>query len=310
MLMKASKQVFSIRDLENLTGIKAHTIRTWEKRYNILTPDRNQNNVRSYSITNLRELMNIKLLNNHGYKISKISELGPGGIPKLLAEITNSKSIRNHSLNAFLLSMMDFDQPLFMKTYDALAATKTFREIYLDVFLPLLSEIGMLWQTGTITAVHEHFISEMIRQKTAAESERLMAQEPENTDHTVVLFLPTGEIHDTALQYLNFETLSRSYRTLYLGTNVTMDELSDLKQMHDNLIFVTYLTVTPGANELPDYLTRFSSKLLTETDSELWIAGQMARHFKPSPRYPNVTTIASLSDFGDKLERLTQRVSA
>lgn len=308
--MKASKQLFSIRDLENLTGIKAHTIRTWEKRYNILTPARDQNNVRSYSITNLRELMNIKLLNNHGYKISKIAQFPASRIPQIVSEITNEKSIKSHSLNAFILSMMDFDQPLFMRTFDSLSASKTFREIYHDVFLPLIAEIGTLWQAGTITAVHEHFICEMIRQKTAAESDKLLGSLPENCENTLVLFLPSGETHDTALQYLHFEILMHSCRSIYLGPNIAPEELSALHELHDNVIFVTYLTVTPGASELPDYLAKFSSNVLAAGNSELWISGRMAKHFKPSSRYPNVAAVGSLSEFVEKLEQLTQKKSA
>lgn len=306
----SSKQLFSIRDLENLTGIKAHTIRTWEKRYNILTPSRDQNNVRSYSGTNLRELMNIKLLNNHGYKISKIAQLPDGQIPRLVAEITNDKSIKSHSLNAFLLSMMDFDVPLFVATYRRLAATKSFREIYHEVFLPLLAETGELWQSGTITAAHEHFISELVRQKTAAEADRMLP--PAQTDDcpTVVLFLPMGETHDTALRYMYYEVLAHGCRPIYLGPNVVLEDLAELGRLHDHLIFATYLTQSPGLGELPQFLSAFSQKVLRPAEARLWIAGRLATEFRPSPKYPEVTALGSLAEFIEKLEDLTQKKSA
>ena len=136
--MNNIKTIFSIRDLENLSGIKAHTIRIWEKRYNVLEPMRTDSNIRYYDIDNLQKLLNITLLHNHGYKISKISKLSDEGIPVLVREIISQKSARHHAINAFKMAMINFDQQLFANTYSSLLGEKSFRDIFYQVFIPLL----------------------------------------------------------------------------------------------------------------------------------------------------------------------------
>src|SRR5690606_3928662 len=136
---------------ENLSGVKAHTIRIWEKRYGILAPMRSQTNIRHYDIAALQKLLNITLLHNHGYKISKISKLPEQRIPEMVNEIISQKSVGLHALNAFKVAMMNFDQAKFFTTYDQLLSEKTFPEIFYEVILPLMDQIGLLWQTSTIS---------------------------------------------------------------------------------------------------------------------------------------------------------------
>ena len=157
--MNNIKTVFSIKDLENLTGIKAHTIRIWEKRYTILEPVRTETNIRLYNIENLQKLLNVQLLNNHGYKISTISKLAEDTIPQLVNDIISDKSVKHHAVSSFKLAMMNFDQALFLNTYEKLLSEKSFREIFMDILVPFLHETGFLWQTNTISVAHEHFIS-------------------------------------------------------------------------------------------------------------------------------------------------------
>lgn len=163
--MNSVKTSFSIRDMENLSGIKAHTIRIWEKRYNLFRPERTNTNIRTYNITSLQKLLNVTLLYNNGYKISKIAKLGDEKIPALVNEIVSQKSEKNHTLNSLKLSMLNFDQSLFLKTYNGLMEEKSFTQIFNEVFIPLLNELGLLWQTNTISPAHEHFISNLIKQK-------------------------------------------------------------------------------------------------------------------------------------------------
>ena len=157
--MNNIKKRFSIKDLENLSGIKAHTIRIWEKRYDLLSPERTSTNIRTYSLSSLQKLLNITLLYNHGHKISKIAKIPDQNIPEMVRDIVAHNSVKNHSINAFKLSMINFDQTLFMKTYDGLQSDKKFHEIFREVFIPLLNELGMLWQTDTISPAHEHFLT-------------------------------------------------------------------------------------------------------------------------------------------------------
>ena len=156
---------FSIKDLENLTGIKAHTIRIWEKRYNLLAPNRSETNIRCYNTKNLQKLLNISYLNKNGLKISKIANLEESQIPIKVREIASRSQIEDHAINALKMAMINFDQNLFYNTYNNLINNKTFSDIFYKVFTPLLNDIGLLWQTQTITPAHEHFISIHIKQK-------------------------------------------------------------------------------------------------------------------------------------------------
>jgi DNA-binding transcriptional MerR regulator len=185
-MMNNVKSIFSIKDLENLSGIKAHTIRIWEKRYNILEPMRSTTNIRNYDLSNLQKLLNIVLLHNYGYKISRIAEHSTEKIELLVREIISEKSSKNHAINAFKMAMINFDQALFFNTYNNLLSEKTFREIFYDVVIPLMNEIGLLWQSGTITPAQEHFISFLIKQKLLINTEKIQILEPTRTDKVFV----------------------------------------------------------------------------------------------------------------------------
>jgi DNA-binding transcriptional MerR regulator len=141
------KNVFSIKDLENLSGIKAHTIRIWEKRYKILEPMRTDTNIRLYDLVSLQKLLNITLLHDYGYKISKIASYPEEKIPMLVREIISEKSAKNHAISAFKMAMMNFDQELFFNTYNVLLSEKSFKEVFYQVFIPLMNELGLLWQS-------------------------------------------------------------------------------------------------------------------------------------------------------------------
>ena len=188
------KKNFSIRDLENISGIKAHTIRIWEKRYNLLSPERYKTNIRYYSHQNLQKLLNIVLLNNNNYKISKISEMNDELINLTARELAFNTSINDDAINSLKLSMFKFDKVLFNKTYNKLLTTKNFREIFKEVFIPFLEHVGLLWQTETILPVHEHFISNLITQKIQINTDELKHTQI-SSENVYVLFLPENEIH-------------------------------------------------------------------------------------------------------------------
>ncbi len=276
--MNNVKKSFSIRDMENLSGIKAHTIRIWEKRYNLFSPERTSTNIRTYSIGSLQKLLNITLLYNNGYKISKIAKLDESQIPMMVKEIVAQNSKKNHALNAFKLAMLNFDQPLFQKTYNSLLVERSFRDVFYEVFIPLLNELGLLWQTDTISPAHEHFVSNLIKQKIYIQTERLQFEEPTKKDKVFALFLPENEIHELGLLYINYEITLRGYKSIYLGQTMPMENLSDLLKYYNNINFVSYFTVAPTPNELQAYLERFSNLLEIAPDSRLYVLGHQIRH--------------------------------
>lgn len=299
-MMNNIKSVFSIKDLENLSGIKAHTIRIWEKRYNILEPMRSTTNIRNYDTHNLQKLLNIVLLHNYGYKISRIAEHSSEKIELLVREIISEKSSKNHAVNAFKMAMMNFDQVLFFKTYANLLSEKSFREIFYDVLIPLMNEIGLLWQTGTITPAQEHFISYLIKQKLLVNTEKIQILEPTRTDKIFVLYLPENEIHELGLMYLNYEILLNGYKTIYLGESVPVESLKDMKQYFDNVIYISYLTVQPTRDAIDDYLKEIATEI-TDANSRIWLLGRMTEFIDSSKIPDNITVFNSISDLVSEL---------
>ena len=152
--LNSIKQNFTIKDLENISGIKAHTIRIWEKRYNLLQPKRTGTNIRYYSPENLTKLLNIVLLNNNNFKISKIALMSDDEILMKSRELAFSNAIDDEALNSLKISMYQFDKILFNNTYNTLLHKKTFREIFKDVFIPFLEQMGFLWHTDTLLPAH------------------------------------------------------------------------------------------------------------------------------------------------------------
>jgi len=295
----AIKNSFTIKDLENLSGIKAHTIRIWEKRHQILSPMRTDTNIRYYDATSLQKLLNVKLLNEHGYKLTLISGLSDERIAAFVRQIVSEKSAKFHAISNFKMAMMNFDQPLFFNTYNALLAEKSFREVFYEVFIPLMQEIGLLWQTGTITPAHEHFISYLLRQKILTNIERIQVLDYTQHDKVFVLFLPKNELHDVGLMYVNYEITLNGFKSIYLGESVPLESLHDLKNLFKNIIYVSYLTVEPQADDLQKYLSRFSSEVMDET-AQFWILGRRVQDM-PEILPPNIRVFSQISDLINEL---------
>lgn len=299
--MNSIKSAFSIKDLENLTGIKAHTIRIWEKRYNLLQPSRTDTNIRLYDLESLQKLLNISFLNENGYKISKIALLSKEKRSEMVREIAIKGGSNNHALNLLKMSMLNFDQHLFNNTYDNLSKEKSFREIFYDVFIPLLSEIGVLWQTDTITPSHEHFVSTLIRQKITANTEKFQATNRTASHDTYVLFLPDNEIHELGLLFLNLEIVAKGYHSILLGQSVPTKSLVSILDYYDNITFISYFTIKPEKEDLSSYLQEFEELLLKDEKTKFWILGRMTQYVDLEKLPKSVKTFQSINDLVKEL---------
>ena len=282
--MDRVKTSFSIKNLEHLSGIKAHTIRIWEKRYNLFEPERTETNIRLYNLDSLQKLLNVSMLYKNGFKISKIAEMEAIEIKDKVHNITLQKSPYDWSLGLFKLSMINFDQRLFTNTFDELMEKMSFGEIYQSIFTPLMIELGVLWQTNSISPSHEHFITSLIKQKIHSLCEKLQENQPLNTEKTYVLYLPDNEIHELGLLYLNYEILDRGYKTIFLGQSVPTMSLSNFQDKSNKMIFVSCFTIEPNHDRVKEYLSQFESEILSNENSELWITGYQAQHI---PRQKN-----------------------
>ena len=285
--MNNIKQNFSIKDLENLCGVKAHTIRIWEKRYNLLTPDRTETNIRSYSLQSLQKLLNVTYLVNSGYKISRVSKLNEEEINDYVRRIVSDNNSKNQAINSFKIAMLNYDLQLFLNTYDKLTERRSFRQIFVDVFIPLLTEIGLLWQTDTISASHEHFITHLIKQKLLVTIENLQYKQPTKDNKAFILFLPSNEIHELGLLYVNFEILYHGYKAIYLGPSIPLDSLPNMLAFHQNTVFVSYFTTKPEKGKINEYIANFDKTVGEKRKSELWLMGRQVMNLTADTGSPH-----------------------
>ncbi len=299
------KTIFTIKDLEHLSGVKKHTIRIWEKRYNLLSPERTKTNIRYYSTASLRHLLNIVLLYNNGYKISKIAEFDQSEILEHCKSLISQKVKQNQFINEMKIAMLTFDQQLFEKTFRKLKRELSFQDIFQAYFLPFLDELGLLWQTNTINPAHEHFISNLIKQKILTKVEKLMIQKPKNKQYKFVLFLPDNEMHDLAITYLHFELLNKAFQSIFLGQSVPINCLNSFNSPDSGtLIFISYFTVKPEANKLFEYLEEIDSTVLASSKSELWILGHQTHLLSKSKLSKRIKIFASISELLKNIEEI------
>lgn len=277
--MKRIKSSFSIKNLENISGIKAHTIRIWEKRYNLLYPERTHTNIRRYSLDSLRKLLNITLLYNHGYKISKIANLEEEDIPILVREIALKSNSEQVSINAFKLAMVNFDTVLFDATFDELLVNNNFDFVYLHIFIPLMKELGILWQTGAISPSHEHFITNLVKQKIHIQTELIQRSNTPTINYPqYIIFLPDNEIHELTALFLNYYLQSKGHKTIFLGQSIPTQSLKTLLSYSSSLHFIAYSTVEPNKNKINAYLDDFASEVLEGTNNRLSLFGPQVKH--------------------------------
>lgn len=296
--MKRIKNSFSIKNLENISGIKAHTIRIWEKRYDLLSPERTDTNIRRYSLDSLRKLLNITLLYNHGFKISKIANLNAEEIPILVRDIALKSNSEQVSINAFKLAMVNFDTTLFDATFDELLTKNDFSFIFIHIFVPLMKELGILWQTGAISPSHEHFITNLVKQKIHIQTEIIQrGNDPSINAPKFVLFLPENEIHELTILFLNFYILSYGHKTIFLGQSIPTDSLRTLLSYSTSLHFVTYLTVEPNKEEINEYFKDFHEKIIDGYDNRFSAFGPQTRHFDELLKLPRISIYDKVEEF-------------
>ena len=293
-LMNKIKDTFTIQDFEILTGIKAHTIRIWEKRYNILTPSRINRNVRVYSLSELQKILNISLLYKNNYKISKIAKLSDDLLSEEAKTVALSDFSNNYEINSLLLCMYSFDENLFQNTYLKLSKKDSFIEIFSNTYIPLLNHLGLLWQTNSIKPAHEHFISNLIYQKIALNTAALpnieTTKEPVN-----VLFLPFGEIHDLGLFFLNYYLKLKGERTVYLGKSIPFDNLFYVNSQIKSITWITYFMLDTSTEEKTMFLDNVE-KLVSNNKNTSVIVGNIWDDFSKENKNEKIIFKTSLQD--------------
>jgi DNA-binding transcriptional MerR regulator len=293
-MLNTIKSEFTIKDLETFSNIKAHTIRIWEKRYDLLKPNRTESNIRYYDVDQLLKLLNITNLYTNGLKISKIASLSENQILERSRELMNAKVHPDSILNSFKMSMINFDEGLFNASFDELLKTMNFGAVFREYMVPFLFEIGNLWQLKAISPVHEHFISNLLKQKIHGAIEKLSIQESKNKV-PYILYLPPNEIHEIGLLYMHYELLARGLKSIYLGQSVPTSNLLEVLEIYSNVNFVTYLTVEPSQNSMDEFMEDTVGLVNAKVTNTFYVFGQKVNEL--NKKINDVHTFSNPNDF-------------
>lgn len=238
---------FTIKDLENLSGIKAHTIRIWEQRYNFLKPKRTNTNIRYYTNDELKTILNIALLNKYGFKISHIDRMLPAEINDRILSLGDARAVQERLLNELVQEMIDLEMERFEKIINNYITAKGIERTVLHILFPFLEKIGILWQTGHIHPAQEHLVTNVIRQKLIVGIESCVSHIRLNK--TFLLFLPEGEHHELGLLFTHYLLKSRGISVIYLGANVPVKDVEFIiKLKQPDYVFIHLTATCPNFN--------------------------------------------------------------
>lgn len=250
---------YSIRDLEHLSGIKAHTLRIWEQRYNIIAPKRTETNIRIYDDQDLKLVLNIALLKEHEYRISDIAKLSAEKLSSEVLSVSEKKHTYPDQIHALTIAMIDIDEAQFEKIMATNILKFGFEDMMINIIYPFLSRIGILWVTGSIGPAQEHFISNLIRQKLIVAIDGLVMR-PNPHSKKFVLYLPDGELHELSLLFACYILKARNHKIIYLGQTLPFDELAYVCESQKPDYIFTAITSTPSQNETQHYVSKLEKK--------------------------------------------------
>ena len=259
---------YSIKDLEKLTGIKAHTIRIWEKRYNIVCPVRTDTNIRLYSDSDLKRLLNVSILNRNGLKISSILQLSSQELNKKVFDVSSNSVSVDSIIESMIIAMIDLDEAKFEKLLSNGILKYGFEETVTNIIYPFLEKIGILWLIGTIYPAQEHFISNLIRQKLIIALDTQVNNSNTNRK-SFLMFLRDGEYHEISLLFYSFLIKRRGHRVIYLGQNTPLEDLVQIKSIINPDFVVTSLTTSQSKKELNSFI----GKLAESFDRSIILVG-------------------------------------
>lgn len=290
---------YAIKDLERLSGIKAHTLRIWEQRYGILKPERTDTNIRYYTSDDLKRLLNISLLNHHGVKISKIAKLPDAEIKKQAQSILNTYTKESDQIDHLVLSMVELNDLKFEKIITNCIIHFGFEKTIEKIVFPFMQQIGNMWQVGLINPAQEHFISNLVRQKIIVAIDGLFP-EPLANPKTFLLFLPSNELHEIGLLYSQFLVKAKGHKCLYLGQSVPFEDLISVSGIIHPDVLITTITSSLEGISSEAYLDKLSASF---PSSRIIVSGRVLFETNEQIELPkNVILIESHEQFKNVLQ--------
>lgn len=295
LLLSGNMTLYSIKDLEYLSGIKAHTIRIWEKRYHLLDPSRTDTNIRSYSDDDVRRILNVSMLIKNGYKISNVAAYSAEKLQSEVIRLNRNGAGTDQNIDRLLYHTVNLDSYGFEEQLDRIIEEWGFSKTIQQVIFPFFERIGILWQAGSIFAAHEHFVSNLLRNRFICEISRYKSQADSKS---ILFFLRENEYHELGLLYSNFLAAQAGLRCIYLGQNLPFTDLSNLLNNSQFDFVCTSFIAAVEKTELEQYLANLS---LAFNQKKILAAGRQLAILKP--KLPgNVVVYKNSSEF---LKRIT-----
>ena len=283
---------YSIKDLEMLSGVKAHTLRIWEQRYTFLKPERTDTNIRYYSDEQLKTILNISLLNRHGLRISKIADMSNIELSNEVLKVAQNNTKPDVLLDAMIHSMIDFDEARFEKTLSTAIMRLGFEKTFTELIFPFMYRTGVLWSTGAICPSQEHFISNLIRRKINVAIDNQFVAKNENSKK-FVLFLPEGETHELLMLFTEYLLRQHNHEVANIGVSLPYDDIDFLNRAFNPDFFVSFFTVALKDCTLQQYIDKLASSY---PDKKIVIGGMQVG--LQNPKLPSnvhyITTVVDL----------------
>ena len=259
---------YSMTQIETLTGIKAHTLRIWERRYGFLNPMRTDTNIRYYSDEELRKLISVGVLVNNGYRVSAIDKMNVDEIHETAFGLLSKSSKDDDNIKSLTLSMLELNEDEFQRVFQRQILRDGVLSTFTNLIYPFLNQIGILWNTSKAIPAQEHFITNLIRQKIIATIDTIPTAG--KSEPSIIFFLPEEETHEIGLLLSAFIAKDMGWRVYYLGQNVPNEDVITLSQSLKPDLLMT-MSITPNGNSIMPHLNR----IIKETNIPLLISGNI-----------------------------------
>jgi len=284
---------FTIRDLENLSGIKAHTLRIWEQRYSFLKPNRTFTNIRYYSNDELKTILNVALLNKYGYKISHIDKMSDEEIRDKILTLNQQEAQQERVVNELVQHMVDLDMEAFEQTLSGYIVARGIERTITQIIFRYLEKVGILWLTNHINPAQEHLVTNIIRQKLIVGIEGLST--PLKVNKTVLLFLPENEYHEIGLLFMYYLLKNRGVNVIYLGCNVPLADVGYVVKVKKPDYLYCHITRPAQTFNFDKFLSQISKNL---SESPCIISGLLTQNYEKKLQPP----IIFKRSFGEVME--------
>ncbi len=293
---------FSIKDIENITGIKAHTIRIWEQRYGILQPKRTATNIRFYDSEDLKLALRIALLNNYGFKISRIHEMKPEEMSSLISKIADPNFKLQLQVNELIECTLELDAINFEEKINAFVEKNGIEFTVEKLLFQYLEKIGIMWMMDRMEPAQEHMAANIVFRKIAAAADAI---KPSRKGPAVLLFLPEGEIHDISLMYVFYLLRKARKNPIYIGSNTPLSELQRFSEGDKKVDYLyTHLTAVSQPAQVVRYLQKLAVALPEGTTC--FVSGAIL-HITELPQSPNIQYLYTLTEVRNTIGALQGR---